>query len=284
MTDPSISSNSRFPSELIDSSFSHLLPQDGHGFQHFDEGIATLKRCSMDPFLCRFAERHLYSSIMVRNSAAMDEKELYPGVYYDTTLAKLFSERPHIARYVRHMTIVLADPKSCLEDILSMVSRLESVTLTRDKSGIKLRWDFMPASFRAAFVACIKSPRMKKVVLEHLSQFSLFVLDDCSIGNLILRDVYLVNEGMQFELVNEDPTPSYPVLDSLTLDCVLTFLPCLHFWAKRHIHKLRSLTFSPILSGLSTLSLVLPICSNTLTSLDIDFLSTCTSPSLSESH
>jgi hypothetical protein len=101
--------NPRFPPELVDSIFSFLRLQ-----VDYDEGFATLKRCSTDPVLCQFAEKHIYSTIGVF---------MYPGDFDADLLAALFSKQPHIAHYVRNIKIIVTypPPNHCLDDILSRV-------------------------------------------------------------------------------------------------------------------------------------------------------------------
>ena len=260
----------RFPPELMDSIFSFLQPDENvDALRRFDKGIATLKRCSKDPILRRFAERHFYSNITVCNSVRVFPLEPHPGVFYNTVLAQLFSEQPHIAHYVCTLKIIVTRPDSLLEDILSKVSRLESITLSLYH---KPAWDSLRASFRAAFVACIKSPRMKKVTLAHLKDFPLSLLDNCTIGNLTLKHVHFDSQ------LTFDSPSSHPVLDSLTLNNIRSDHREFGAWAKRHIHRLRSLTFSSLFIPEPFTLSVLLLCSNTLTTLHLDFLESCTSP------
>jgi hypothetical protein len=197
-----------------------------------------------------------------------------PGAFSATWWAKRFAEQPHVARYVRHLRIVLdisQNPKPSFKDILSRVTRLESIALSSGGGMVSLS-----GSFRAAFLACIRSPRMRTVSVAHQS-FSPSILNDCSIKNLIFRDVSLHFDP---QLTLDDvraTTPSYPVLDSLTLHRVHLDHAQFQVWAKRHIRSLRSLTLLHGLTLFMTLSVLSPLCSDTLTSLHLDLLSTCTS-------
>jgi hypothetical protein len=121
----------------------------------------------------------------------------------------------------------------------------------------------LPESFRAAFVVCIKSSlTLKKVVLENHLKFPLSVLDDCNIRDLMSGSV----------------SSCHPLLcTTLTLPLTLCSTPS-HLMASNEypVHNskfgqnltLRSLRFSPWESPdtmmFSTLSALLPLCSNTL--------------------
>jgi hypothetical protein len=209
-----MSARPRFPPELIDAIFSLLRVSSVDDIEHVDEGLATLRRCAMDPVLGQFAEPHFFSNITVRNSPAVLGHAPCPGAFSATWWAKRFTEQPHVARYVRHVTIVLdifQNLKPCFEDILSRVTRLESIALSSGGGMMSLS-----GSFRTAFLACIRSPHMKTVCVA--SQFfSPSMLNDCNIRNLIFRDVSLhFDPQLTLDDARAD-TPSHPVLDSLSL-------------------------------------------------------------------
>ncbi len=236
------------PPEIID----HIL-----SFLRSDR--FTVRQCSRaHPILSKLVQKHIHAYTAIRN-VPQDVSQF----------SKLVSDNPYIANYVRDLRIDILIYYSKVrpvheEDIALILPKfqmLRRITLTLEVGS---EWFMLHRNFRAAFVECLRLPSMIEVSILQGVGFPLNAFVNCtSIKTLTF-------EGPS----TYDSSSLPPQIESLSLRRCYLSLSVITSWVKTC--SLRSLSLCP--SEISDLPMLLSTCSDTLTSLDVDF--TCCTFSL----
>ena len=265
------------PPEIVDHILSFLDP-------------LTLKKCiACCPELSDILERHLYANITLQDAESCQLNPCFQ-------LVKLLSHSPHIANYVRSLTIRVTQPpfhrRGCIQDVeivsilQDKLQRLERVCLAPAYEKSAVRWSDMHENTRAAFLMLPRLPTLKEVSIRDIEIFPLSTFDECqNITRLLLRGHSCHSDTLNWE--GQSPYPQldflsgnfrhsdtwqvqspYPRLDFLSLEsCPPTLIP----WVGSR--TLRSLDFR--VDDPDMFQELLEVCSDTLTSLNVDLYAYC---------
>jgi len=246
------------PAEIVDHIFSFL-----------EANPFTLQKCiECCPGLAKIIERHLYANITICNT-----RSYHPQIMSCFKLWELLSHSPHIANYVRSLTIKVTRPPffrsryildvDAFLILQDKLRRLENVCLASAyKKPAELLWPNVHENIKTAFLTFLRLPTLKEVSIKHIGHFPLTVFDQCqNITRLLLQgDFY------QSDIRVEAP---YPQLDFLSLgSCPPAIIP----WVKSR--TLRSLDFR--VDNPDTFQQLLEACPNTLVRLNADLNVYCT--------
>ena len=226
--------------------------------------------CKSHPLLSQIAEPHVYANIYLRTSDHISDHNFGPS-----NLAKLLSDRPHIANYIRNLDIQVSgdsdeDVGTFLHEISTVLPKLLALKkISLDHQYSILKSGSQPESFHTAFVGCLRSQSVQHVCLKGISYFpfiSAWHGKSRTIENLTLSNCLVLHKrGRTFN----------PYGSNLPIECGCggNFLEKFSGLIKG-VH-FRSLEYShynyDLLPGLLSLS------SNFLTSLDLDIGRKCMS-------
>jgi len=259
-----------------------MLPLDitDYIFSFLQSEPDALEACSIAHYtFSQLVERHLYAHI------AFDRDNFYHcSSTKQLDVSQILSKKPHIANHIRNLDIYISsfslEARIILDKIsssLALFPQLQKIKLALTGSGVF--WKDLPQKFRSAFIKCLHLPSMTEVCIGE-SNFSLAMFNDCkSIKKLTLDKLVDCHDPGAHSAYYPQPE----VLSIFHCDppCFLNIIP----WAKSHFSRLHSLKFR--LSRESDLFLLpnlLKLCSNTLTSLDLELGFTCTSSILTFSR
>lgn len=240
-----------------------MLPLEilDHILSYLDTDHVALKTClRAHPVFSDLVKRYLYVHIVVLNEPTVNSHSLKPA-----QLAKLLLTNVCVADHVRslHMTVLTLGNNQWQEMgwILPKFRQLEGISLTVAAQGA---WSSVHKDVREAFMNCLRLPSTVEVSILRAHGFSLCAFADCGLKKLTLNENF--NPSSR--------TLSLPYLESLSIH---KGWPCLsEFFSSANIPKLRSLDFRPYRpNDFGSLPQLLQHCSNTLTSLELDFGINC---------
>jgi len=239
--------------------------------------------CISHPLLCQIAHPHIYANIYLRTSNLISYSNFGPY-----NLAKLLSDRPHIANYIRNLYIrVSGDSNENIGPFLQEISTvfpkllaLKKITLDHRSTHTSFCWESQPKSFRIAFLGCLRSESVQHVCIRGISYFpftSVWNGESRTIKSLTLTDCFKWHEAS-----NQAPTldtNSSPPIESLAVRrCGGDFLENFSGLVKTFRMHFRSLKFSQDhYKGYDPLPSLLSCSSSFLTSLDLDIGRNCMS-------
>ena len=244
-------------------------------FGHFDHNTLQVSG-KAHPFLLHVAERHLYANITLHNESdyRAPDRTLAFGV---PQLLDILSRSPHVATYVRNLTILVHQLDDFLDDVASILPlflQLRNINLTSTIRVYYMRWPELPESFQVSFVDCLRLPSMKEVTFFG-AEIPLSILDECRSLKKLKFDVCNVSDS---DLVLDSPYPSFESLE--VINASSWSLRKISAWAMKR--PLRSFVCAqdPTELMVGSVGIVAPLlrsCVDTLTSLELDLKGTCKS-------
>ena len=155
-----------------------------------------------------------------------------------------------------------------ISTILQSLLRLEEITLAQRCACRQRAWAYLPKKFHRVFMDCLHLPSMKELCIDHIPVFPLSSLNDCNtIEKLTLC-------SWSPDKMDTLANTCCIELHSLTIQrCPRSSLCALIPWTQ--IRSLQSLAHKG--SHFDLLSQLIRSCSDSLTSLYIDFEFHCTS-------
>ncbi|KAJ6468243.1 hypothetical protein C8R45DRAFT_1218765 [Mycena sanguinolenta] len=170
----------------------------------------SLKACSLvaTPF-CAPSQRHLFRAMWLHRENwqfyTAAQKALHRGTKIPSgtikRVAALFSESPHLAVYIRDLTIDLpdsADEDIPLAQVLQAVTKLERFVI----SGLVVRWDDLSRSLTSAILDVFVRPSLESLHLLNIQDLpasailgALSSMKVLSIHHPTLKDEETVDEG-----------------------------------------------------------------------------------------
>jgi len=257
-----------FPVEIVDNIFSRL---DYHSLEASSAAA---------PFLSRIAERHLYADIALVAWYGCKDSKLPLTI---AQLSNLLSERPHIASHVFSLTIEISQSISvdqyleAFPQVIRLLQNLRKITIERPH-GPPYFWDEgwskLPESFRSSLEYSLRLPSMQELEVIGIIAIPLSFLHDCT-GIEILK-----LQGCTISDPELNSPHGGPLIRDLSLvDVRHSSLKRLTPWIAKSCKQLQYFRFSPYSRPEREFSLTIPpilfSCSNALTALDIDLVSSC---------
>jgi hypothetical protein len=249
--------------KFLQQSLHPMLPVEilDHILSYLDTDHVALKTClRAHPVFSDLVKRYLYAHIAVLNKPTVNSHGLNPE-----QLAKLLLSNVCVADYVHslHMTVSTFGNNQWqeMEWILPKFRQLQKISLTVAEQGA---WFSVHKDVREAFMNCLRLPSTVEVSILRAHGFPLYAFADCGFKKLTLNGNF--NPSSR--------TLSLPCLESLSIHKGWPCSP--EFFSSANIPKLRSLDFRPYRpNDFGTLPQLLQRCSNTLTSLELDFGINC---------
>jgi len=138
------------------------------------ERVALTSCSEADPLLSRIAERHFYARITVEEQIAPSSE---PYTFDQYQLYKRLHDNPHIAKYVRDLTVLVSPAsrmpsitgqptkqKMSIHLILPMLPLLERIALACPSGYV--HWTHLPEKFQQAFMDCLRLPTIRELSLS----------------------------------------------------------------------------------------------------------------------
>ena len=252
-----------FPPEIFTEIFSFLASE-----------ARVLVACSQaHPAFAQLVEPTLYAHVIVHDHDTSNDEDEHHLSFKSYQLATLLSDNPRILNYLHSLQVDLSQVHSdgVMKDIIAILGRLklERIRLTHTYFDY---WHLLPIAFRTAFVACISTPFMKEISIDHISNTSLSSFADCP-G---LRRLTLWCDAIPPS--NQNSRCNFPHLEALELSYWRMDGGSYDFlsWLQTQACGLRSLTFTVYRKSVlrTFLPRVLGICSTSLVNLNIYYAHT----------
>lgn len=245
------------PPEILDHIFSYTDP-------------VALKACLRAyPIFRNLVEPHLYAHI-----AVLDDPVLGPNGFSPVKFTNLRLSNPHVADYVRSLHITIPslpfpfNSETLWQGMIWIWPRFRKLQRISLVSSNVL-WRDLPLDFREHFMCCLRSPSLVEVSIsvQLRDRFPLSFLVGC---------IGLKSLTLKGDFDSPDQNLSFPFLESLSI-CGTSFFLLRHF-SLAELPKLHSFNFRPAYHfKYSHLPRFLQHCSDTLTSLELEFGVICMS-------
>ena len=224
------------------------------------------------PLFSDIAERYLYADIVLGRSASVTI----------TQLLNLFSERPHIASRVFSLTIAISSNYSLTYEnleayppVISLLQNLRKITIEHPHEF----WSILPQSFRLSLETSLRWSSIQELGVTGFIVIPLSLLHNCKgIKILKLKGCIIYDLG---DLELNSPHDRSLIKDLSIVDVRGTSLKRLTPWIVKSCKQLRYFQFSSYrsqtLEGDFSLIIapILTSCSDSLTTLDMDLMSSC---------
>ncbi|KAJ7741159.1 hypothetical protein DFH07DRAFT_1064026 [Mycena maculata] len=191
----------------------------------------SLKACSVvTSAFCAPSQRHLFRSMWLHRENWHHYSPWQQALHKGTTVpsgtirrgSSLLSESPHLATYIRDLTIDLpesANEDTPLEHVLREVSNLERFVI----SGMMVRWDELPSSLASAVLDVIARPTLNSLHFLYVHNVPPATMRDAlsSMRVLSIHHTLLGFEDNQDEAETTGPPPAASRLEYLLLNMSL---------------------------------------------------------------
>ncbi|KAJ7819740.1 hypothetical protein B0H13DRAFT_2452622 [Mycena leptocephala] len=193
------------PQEIIDSILGEV------------DDVGSLKSCALvAPEFCQPSQRILLRSLTVESGYKDSDPSNYTAVF------RLLSESPHIAVYIRELTIQLPVGHTALQDIetlrwiLAKMTEVQHCTLTV-KYIQDTRWSSLHPTLSSSILDFITKQRLRSITLACLQDITLPVLRRLITSTSRLHCAFLGGDP-QGKRLQDVERPCPPSLDCLILD------------------------------------------------------------------